>query len=93
VTSPLLEHWAELERIFAGLLNESTHGLKEDDRRHIAHFVEHNEFGVAFDTLLYAVTSDEMPIDLRLFESIDSLGRKMKLDSRLWEPLRSRVVD
>ena len=67
-------------------------GLADGDRI-VLELLEHGEPGLALEHLIYMAYEPALPLWRATLDRIEQAGRAMKLDARLWEPLRSQVVD
>jgi hypothetical protein len=73
--------------MFDELLTQGTLALQPRDRKQVTEFVEHNEFGLAFDELLAAIREESLEIDELDFSRIDRIGRTIGLDPSTWEDI------
>ncbi|HZG79401.1 MAG TPA: MafI family immunity protein [Brevibacillus sp.] len=61
--------------------------LPESDRNSLNELLEHDEWGVALETLCGALYEEEINITKTIFEEIKAAGVEMELESSLWESL------
>jgi hypothetical protein len=54
-------------------------GLNEDDLKSAKDFLDHNEFGLCFDTIVTQVYEFDIEIDIAFYEAISKIGNKMNL--------------
>lgn len=66
-------------------------GLPEKDRNFIIELLEHDEWGVAFESICGAILEDKIPISNEIFGKVCELGKKMDLDSSTWECLHNLI--
>lgn len=74
------------------LLNECKMKLPPDDISNIAEFIEHNEFGLAFETLCTQLYEYNIQISYEFFEMISLCGKSMKLEPSTWVPLKELII-
>ena len=58
--------------------------LPSSDIESISEYLEHNEWGIAFEVLCSAIDNDKINITLGDFEEIKLIGKSMKMDEGLW---------
>lgn len=78
------------ERI--ALLAESINALPRKDYNDVSEFLEHNEWGVAFEIICSALDQDRINITEQVFREIENIGAEMKLEPELWEVLKPLVI-
>ena len=55
-------------------------GLNEKDLKNAKDYLEHNEFGLCFDTLITQMYEYDIEIDNNSYELISKIGKKMNLE-------------
>lgn len=55
-------------------------GLNENDLRHANDFLDHNEFGLCFDTLITQMYEYDLEIDNEIYDLISKIGKSMNLE-------------
>lgn len=55
----------------------------------IREFVDHGEYGEAYELLCHVAASENQPIAPNIYEMIVELGQQMKLSNDVWEKLES----
>jgi hypothetical protein len=81
--------YQQLERDLLAIL-DSLHGtLTESESAVVRHFVEHEEYGVALETLSGIIGEEGKRISFGAYERIHRLGERMELEPQVWERLRS----
>lgn len=58
--------------------------LSKSDMESISEYLEHNEWGIAFEVLCSAIENDKISITLSDFEEIKLIGKGMNMDEGLW---------
>ena len=51
----------------------------------ITEYLEHSEWGIAFEVLCSAIEYDKIPISHDVYIQIKEIGEYMKMDKDLWE--------
>jgi len=59
--------------------------LPSSDIDAIIEYLEHNEWGIAFEVLCSAIENDQLPISSDEYIQIRRIGESMGMDSNLWE--------
>jgi len=59
--------------------------LSQEDINNIEEFLEHNEYGIAFEELCSAIEQENISLNHAQYEEIVSIGKLMKMDSWLWK--------
>lgn len=85
--------WEEVGTLLRTLLSDATLTLSESERDSIEEVLSHNELGLAFDDLLFALTQSGQRLSDSQFQAIDAAGKNMKLDPRMWEALQPTAQD
>ena len=91
VTNPLYEPWKELERVLGEVLADDSLGLSEHDRSQVQHYIDHNEFGLAFEELVASLDQSQPTLTRKTFAAVDTAGRKMALDPQIWQHLEELI--
>ncbi len=73
-----IKRWEETEQKVLALLAVIDGLISENDRRNAVRFVDANEFGLAFEQLVFAVREQERPITSKQFSEIESAYRFFK---------------
>lgn len=73
------------------LLNEVKKKLPPDEIKNIAGFIEHNEFGLAYETLCTQLYEYNMQISSEFYEKVSLCGKSMKIEPSTWLPLKELV--
>jgi len=63
----------------------SSLGLPEKDCSNAREYLEYNERGLAFDTILTQMLEYDIRIDEAIYRQIESIGKKMSLDAQEYE--------
>lgn len=72
-------------------LDEVINKLPEIDIKNIAEFIEHNEFGVAYELLCVQVYEYEVEISEGFYEELFFCGKSMQIDPVYYEPLKELI--
>lgn len=72
-------------------ITEISHELNigEKDKEDIEEYLEHNEWGLAFEVLCAAIQESNIKISQENYEIINMIGNQMELDHKLWSALES----
>jgi len=54
-------------------------GLSDTDSKNAVSFLDHNEFGLCFETVITQMYEYEVRIDIEFYELIDEIGKEMNL--------------
>jgi len=73
--------WIELERRLKKLIVDLTPQLPAGAEGFAAELIDHNEFGVAFDTLADALVEAKVPISPATFDELSELARLMEYEA------------
>lgn len=84
-------HQDDIEPQLLQLHSEFAQYIERKDSDWILKLLEHAEWGLAFDTLIFLVKSENLFVSPDQFRRLDALGHVMEMDRKLWEPLRSQV--
>lgn len=63
--------------------------IGKKDRENIDEYLDHNEWGLAFEVLCAAIQESNIKISQENYEIISVLGNQMELDHKLWSALES----
>ena len=61
--------------------------LPEDDIETIAEYLEHGEWGIAYEVLCSAIEQDKIVITHQIYLQIKAMGEYMRMDEDLWKVL------
>ena len=75
------------------LLNEVTKVLSLEDIKNIREFIEKREWGLAYETLCVQVYEYNIPITIKFYETISSLGKSIGISSAIWLPLKELIIE
>lgn len=59
--------------------------LPTKDIESITEYLEHGEWGIAFEVLCSAIEYDKIPILIVHYTEIEQIGKYMEMDKELWE--------
>ncbi|MCL2855586.1 MAG: MafI family immunity protein [Defluviitaleaceae bacterium] len=57
------------------------------DKKEICVFIEHNEWGLAFEQLCAALWQDRIAVSQEKYDAIKAMGEIMELESDLWSKI------
>ncbi|MBF4695202.1 MafI family immunity protein [Fusibacter ferrireducens] len=63
----------------------------EKDLKDIKGFLDHDEWGVAFEVICSVIDEDQLNIDDSIYSALDEIGRAMNMDDSLWSDLKERI--
>lgn len=66
--------------------------IMSKDKKDIDEFIDHNEWGLAFEVLCATIERDKIKISQKSYEIIDILGRQMKMDNKVWSNLKNNII-
>jgi hypothetical protein len=73
-------HWAKLESGLVTLL-EGLPSLPTEDRASVLHYIDHNEYGLAFEELCSCLKQERLHISSAQYEMIVNLQTMMKIQN------------
>ena len=74
------------KRIYALLIGVNDFPLK--DKRDVLEFLEHDEWGVAFEVMCSVIEQENLSIDNERYKDIEEIGIHMEMDEELWTVLK-----
>ena len=66
--------------------------LPATDIENIIEFAEHNEYGLAYETLCTQLYEYSAPISFAYYEKISFLGPLMQINPSMWLPLKELIT-
>ncbi|GAA0182128.1 hypothetical protein SH2C18_45610 [Clostridium sediminicola] len=60
----------------------------EKDKEDIYEFLEHDEWGIALETLYAVLYEEKIPITKSIYDTVISVGEIMDMDSSTWDSLK-----
>lgn len=79
----------------AKVLLEIVNGISafpEKDKIDVQEYIEHDEWGIALETICSAVLEDRVIVDKKIFKKISDVGTEMEMDSSLWNDI-ARLIN
>ena len=76
------ELWADLDRRLRSVVSDLGTSLSTQDAAAVEDFLDHNEFGVAFELLRDRLIETETPIPAPTVDALAEIARLMDLDSQ-----------
>ncbi|MBR9729644.1 MafI family immunity protein [Shewanella intestini] len=73
------------------LLASATCGLSDFDVKNASEFIDHNEFGVAFELICDQLYENESQISSELIADISRIAKLMQLEDNSWSFLKENV--
>ena len=83
-------HWEKLESSLRALL-EGFPSLPTEQRGSVLHYIDHNEFGLAFEELCSCIQQGRLPISSAQYETLVDLQTMMKM-REIAETVRDLIV-
>ncbi len=74
------------------LLNKVTKVLPMENVENITEFIDKREWGLAYETLCIQLYEYNIPITIKFYEAISSLGKSIGIPSSIWLPLRDLII-
>jgi len=66
-------------------------GISLDDINEIIEFLDHDEWGVAYEILCTVIEQENTIITIYQYQEIEDIGNKMNMDSNLWNEIKYKV--
>ncbi|MCW3111007.1 MAG: hypothetical protein JWQ09_5513 [Segetibacter sp.] len=82
-----------IENRLLDLLKETSTQLTSEDIMLISEFIEHNEWGLAYETLCTQLDEYNAQISSATYEKITDLAKVMNIDSIIWQSLKNLVIN
>lgn len=60
-------------------------GLPNNDIKEIAEYIDHNEWGLAFEALCGSIHQYGFKLSDNQYQKLCDLGEKMEMDNELWQ--------
>ncbi len=60
--------------------------------REIREYLEHNEWGIAFETLCSIIETEYIKIDKKIYERISKIGKELEFEETDWNFLRKNLI-
>lgn len=75
-------------------ITELTNGLHitTKDKKDIDEYINHGEWGLAFEALCVAIEGDRINISQNDYKTIRTLGSQMEMDHELWSGLTKYII-
>lgn len=61
------------------------------DEKDICEFIEHEEWGIALETICSVIEQEDIPIEKDIFRKIEEVGIYMEMDKSLWEEIGKQI--
>lgn len=84
-------HYQQLEALFESLRPDLLSILSHDELAEVMEFVDHNEFGIALESLCFILEDGKKPITKKIYDRIDQLGILMEMDKDTWKNLQALI--
>lgn len=84
--------YGRLEARLREILNADLPDVAASDRGDIQEYIDHGEYGLAFELLCAVLKDVQNPISLAVYEALVQAGVTMGLDSKQWESLPHEVA-
>ena len=75
------------------LLNEVKDALPPNDTKLILEFINHNECGLAYETLCTQIYEYDIHISSEFFDKIFSIGKLLEIEPFIWMPIKELVLE
>lgn len=62
--------------------------LSDIEKDEVFEFLEHNEWGIALETLCANLVEEDIVTTSHVFKQIEKVGKHMEMDSFTWEGVR-----
>ena len=84
----MTQRYEELERKLGEILAEARPLASKGGLAEASDYLDQGEYGLALDTLVYAIANAGDRVDARMYAQIIQLGRLMRLDDSAWAAVR-----
>lgn len=81
----------KIDEQIRNLLASATCGLSDSDVKNASEFIDHNEFGVAFELICDQLYENESQISSELIADISRIAKLMQLEDNSWSFLKENV--
>lgn len=73
------------------ILLRTINGISLDDINEIIEFLDHDEWGVAFEILCTVIEQENIIITIYQYQEIEDIGNKMNMECNLWNEIKYKV--
>ncbi|WP_042462545.1 MafI family immunity protein [Neobacillus dielmonensis] len=80
----------ELNNLLKEIIKNITN-LPLKDEKDILEFIEHEEWGIALETICSVIEQEYIPVDKDIFSKIEEAGLYMEMDKSLWEEISKQI--
>jgi len=80
----------ELNKLLKEIVKNITN-LPLKDEKDILEFIEHEEWGIALETICSVIEQEDIPVDKDIFSKIEEAGLYMEMDKSLWEEISKQI--
>ena len=77
-------------RLF-NLLNKLKEQMNPDDIKNIIEFIEHEEYGLAYETICTQLYEHRIKISHEIYNEISFLGQLIEIQPSVWLPLKELI--
>lgn len=63
----------------------------EKDKMDVKEYIEHDEWGIALETICSVVLEDRILVGKKVFKKISDVGTEMEMDSGLWNDITTFI--
>ncbi|WP_047982129.1 MafI family immunity protein [Ornithinibacillus contaminans] len=70
---------------------KNINNLPLKDEKDILEFIEHEEWGIALETICSVIEQEDIPVDEDIFSKIEVAGLYMEMDKSLWEEISKQI--
>lgn len=78
------------EKAFLEILN-GIPSFPKKDKEDISEYIQHNEWGIALETICSIILEDKIVINKQTFEKISVMGTLMDMDASLWNNIQRLI--
>jgi hypothetical protein len=80
----------ELDNLLKEIVKYITN-LSLKDEKDILEFIEHDEWGIALETICSVIEQEDIPVDQNIYSKIEEAGLYMEMDKSLWEEISKKI--
>lgn len=80
----------ELNNLLKEIVKNITN-LPLKDKKNILEFIEHEEWGIALETICSVIEQQGIPVDKNTFSKIEEAGLYMEMDKSLWKEISKQI--
>lgn len=88
-----MEYREKMPMLVRALLDEKRNDLPLNVTNQIAEYIDHDEWGIAFEGLCDQLEEYQIPLDSKYYMRLEHVAKLMEIDSSYWLPLKELIID